>query len=83
MNTIDSIKQLAAKQFGADAQKIDANAPIQELGADSLGYLEFLFELEGHFDIVIDQEDTKQVKTLSDLGALVDRLVAAKPAPPA
>ena len=78
MSTLDRITELAARQFGGDARTIDTDAPIQQLGADSLGYLEFLFELEEHFDVTIEQDAAKQVRTLRDLGALVDRVVAAK-----
>ena len=74
MNTLDTVIHLAAQQFGGDQAKIDPDAPIQQLGADSLGYLEFLFELEGQFNITIEQDDAKQLATLRDLGALIDRL---------
>ena len=77
MNTLDTVINLAAQQFGGDPATIDPDAPIQQLGADSLGYLEFLFELEGHFNITIEQDDAKQLKTLRDLGALIDRLIDA------
>lgn len=77
MNTLDTVINLAAQQFGGDPAQIDPDAPIQQLGADSLGYLEYLFELEGHFNITIEQDDAKQLKTLRDLGALIDRLVEA------
>ena len=83
MTTLDAICELAATTFGGDASQLDPDAPIQQLGADSLGYLEFLFELEGRFDVVIDQEDAKHVKTIRELGALIDRLMAAASPPPA
>ena len=74
VNTLDTVLHLAAQQFGGDQDKIDPDAPIQQLGADSLGYLEFLFELEGHFNIVIEQDAAKDLRTLRDLSVLVDRL---------
>jgi acyl carrier protein len=77
VNTLDTVIDLAVQQFGGDPAKIDPDAPIQQLGADSLGYLEFLFELEGHFNITIEQDDAKQLKSLRDLGTLIDRLVEA------
>jgi acyl carrier protein len=80
MTTVETISALAGEQFGIDAQQIDADAPIQQLGADSLGYLEFLFELEERFQVSIDQEAVKQVQTLRELGALIDRLLAESPA---
>jgi acyl carrier protein len=80
METLNEIKELAAKQFGSDANAIDENAPVDRLGIDSLGFLEFLFELEDHFDISIPQETVTNVRTLNDLAAVIDSLVAEKPA---
>jgi acyl carrier protein len=74
VDTLDAIGALAAKQFGVDPSRIDVDAPIQQLGVDSLGFLEFLFELEEHFDISIEQDDAKEVRTIRDLAALIDRL---------
>ena len=42
MDTLARIKELAAKQFGGDPQAIDENAPVDQLGIDSLGFLEHL-----------------------------------------
>ena len=80
MNTLETVIQLAAQQFGGSTD-IDPDAPIQQLGADSLGYLEFLFELEGQFNITIEQDDAKKIATLRDLGALIDRLREAGVSP--
>jgi hypothetical protein len=46
MDTLPTIKELAAKQFGGDPDAIDPDAPVDQLGIDSLGFLELLFELE-------------------------------------
>ena len=52
--TVERIKAMAATHFGVDPAGIDVDQPIATLGADSLGYLEFLFELEDAFSIVIE-----------------------------
>lgn len=80
-DTLQDICNLAAENFGGDPAALDPDAPIQQLGADSLGYLEFLFELEGHFEITIEQETVAKVKTLRELAALVDQLKAARTGP--
>ena len=80
MNTLDSIKQLAAKQFGREPDSIDENVPIDQLGIDSLGFLEFLFELEDHFGISIPQESVVGVRSLKELVVVIDTLIASKPA---
>lgn len=81
MDTLFIIKELAGKQFGGDSESIDADIPVDQLGIDSLGFLEFLFELEDHFGFPIPQKDVAGVRTLRELAALIDSLNAAvKPA---
>ena len=82
MNTLSQIKELAATQFGGEPDAIDADAPVDQLGIDSLGFLEFLFELEDKFGMPIPQESVVNVKTLRELASVIDELVAAKPATP-
>lgn len=77
MDTLARIKELAAKQFGGEPAAIDENAPVDQLGIDSLGFLEFLFELEDKFGISIPQESVAQVKTLAELATAIDGVIAA------
>jgi acyl carrier protein len=80
MDTLKTIKDLAAQQFGGEADAIDENAPVDQLGIDSLGFLEFMFELEDKLGISIPQESVANVKTLRELATAIDELIAAKPA---
>ena len=85
MDTLDTIRQLAATQFGREADTIDVNAQVDTLGIDSLGFMEFLFEVEDKVGVAIPQEAIAQVRTLRELAAVVDRLkseqAAGAPAP--
>ena len=82
MNSLPVIRNLAAKQFGSDAETIDVDAPIDQLGIDSLGFLEFLFELEDLVGFPIPQKEVEGVKTLRELATLIDG-IADRPAPAA
>ena len=82
MNTLSTIKELAATQFGGEPDAIDENAPVDQLGIDSLGFLEFLFELEDKLGISIPPESVNGVKTLAELATAVDTLITAKAATP-
>jgi acyl carrier protein len=77
MTTLNQITELASKQFGRDAAEIDVDASFDKLGADSLGMLEFLFELEDHFGIAIPQEDAVKATSIRSLATLIDQLRAA------
>ena len=80
MNSLLTIKELAAKQFGGDAESVDADVPIDQLGIDSLGFIEFLFELEDLVAFPIPQQAVTGVKTLRELATVIDGLeAAAKP----
>jgi acyl carrier protein len=83
MDTLATIKELAAKQFGGEPESIDENAPVDQLGIDSLGFLEFLFELEDKFAFPIPQESVAKVRTLRELATAIDGLIAANAANPA
>ena len=74
MEILSELKELAAKQFGGDAASIDADAAIDTLGLDSLGFLEFLFEVEDHLGVSIPQDQVAGVKTLRQLAELVERV---------
>jgi acyl carrier protein len=78
LDTLQSIKELAAKQFGGDVDAIDVNTPVDQLGIDSLGFLEFLFELEDKLGVSIPQESVANVRTLRELAEAVDQLAAVK-----
>ena len=82
MSTLSTIKELAATQFGGKPDDIDENAPVDQLGIDSLGFLEFLFELEDKLGVSIPPESVNGVKTLAELAAAVDTLITAKAATP-
>jgi acyl carrier protein len=80
MSSLARIKALAAKQFGGEPEAIDEDAPVDQLGIDSLGFLEFMFELEDAFGFPIPQESVQHVRTLRQLASAIDELIATKTA---
>jgi acyl carrier protein len=78
MDTLTRIKELAATQFGGSTDAIDVDAPVNQLGIDSLGFLEFLFELEDKFGFPIPQEAVANVKTLRELATAIDGLSVSR-----
>lgn len=82
MDTIERITALAASEFGGDPATMDPDAPVETLGADSLGFLEFLFRLEDDFGVAIPQDEAVKIRTLRALAAFIDGLVEAQGAQP-
>lgn len=80
MDTRQTLANLAIQEFHCDPEKISEDAPIKDLGIDSLGLLEFIFRIEEVFAIRISNEDAEKLTTLSDIANLVDRLRALETA---
>jgi acyl carrier protein len=49
---------------------------VTELQLDSFQVMEFMLEVEDHFDIVIDLESLSDIQTITDLASFV---IAAQP----
>jgi acyl carrier protein len=81
VDTLNTIRSLAAAQFGGDADAIDVDIPVDQLGIDSLGLLEFLFELEDDFAVSIPPQSMPDVPTLREVAATVDVMLAARTQP--
>ena len=77
MDTLGRIRQLAAKEFSINPDGLDANAPLDTLGIDSLSFIEFMFKVEDEFGVSVSDEELKTIKTLSDLERHVAAALAA------
>ena len=67
METLARIKALAAKEFSIDPDTLDPSASLDQLGIDSLSFIEFMFKVEEEFEVQVSDEDLKGIKTLADL----------------
>jgi acyl carrier protein len=77
MDTLARIRALAAKEFAIDAGGLDPGAPLDTLGIDSLGFLEFMFKVEEEFGVSVSDEKLKSIKTLADLERHVQAALSA------
>jgi acyl carrier protein len=77
MDTLARIKELAAKEFSIDPNRLDPAAPLDKLGIDSLSFIEFMFKVEEEFGISVSDEDLRGIKTLADLEHHVAAALAA------
>ena len=69
----DKIKEIIAKQLGADADAITPETNIMEdLGADSLDVVEMLMAIEETCGVAVPDEEIPNLKTVSDIVAYVE-----------
>ena len=56
-------------------EKVTIDASFQELGIDSMDGINILFALENEFDITIPDEQAKQIRSIREMVAGVEKLV--------
>jgi acyl carrier protein len=74
----DRVLRVIATTRRVPLDTIRPDSTFEELGIDSLDRLNILFELEGEFDIEIDDEQAKQVTSLQQMIEGITKLVDAK-----
>ena len=54
---------------------VTADSSLQSQGLDSLKVISLVFKIEDHFDIVLDESDADDLRTVGDLAAMVVRRI--------
>ena len=67
-----------AKMQKTTPDKVSVDSTFEELGVDSLNGLELLWELEEELDIVIPDNDAREITRVSDVIAVVEPLLTKK-----
>jgi acyl carrier protein len=76
-NTIDRLRLLLVKDYKLDPGVLVPDAPLDELGIDSLGVAELMFNIEDEFKIAIPGEPVA-LKTVGDVVRYIDGLIATQ-----
>ena len=63
----------------AEGLELNADSPLQNQGLDSLKVMSLVFKIEEHYDVVLDEEDADDLRTVADLAALVLRCIEQQP----
>lgn len=77
MSTLATVQEMLAAEFELKPEQVTPEAKLADLGVDSLATLEFLFKLEDHFKLDLNNDPTP-VETVADIASEVDRLLAKK-----
>jgi acyl carrier protein len=77
MTTLERLRAILIRDYKLDASRLTPDAPLEDLGIDSLGVAELLFNVEDEFKISLPPEPV-QLPTLADVVRYIDALVAAQ-----
>ena len=65
---------LLRKTLDADAALSPDTNLVGDLGLESIQVIEYLCEVEDHFDLAIDEATLADVQTIADLAAVIKKL---------
>lgn len=71
--TIGLLQRLLSDELGLPTQRLQPETRLEDLGVDSLTFLEMTFALEKELGIRFP-EDAATIRTVGDVVAIVDRL---------
>ena len=68
MALIDDIKEVVVEQLSVDAAEVKEDSKfIEDLGADSLDFVELVMALEEKFDIEIPDEEAEKILNVQNV----------------
>ena len=69
------IREVAAIHLADVATMEPSDRLVEDLDLDSLELLTLSFEIENHFDIILEPDDESAIVTVADLVDTIDRLL--------
>jgi len=76
MTTYDKLKQIIVEQLGVKPEDVAPEKRFEaDLGADSLDAIELAIAAEEEFDLIIDDADAENVRTVAEAVTFVYRLM--------
>ena len=78
MTTFEKVKDSIVNSLQCEEAIVTQDASITaDLGADSLDIMDLIIEIEDSFGIKIEDGKTSTIKTVGDIVALIDEVMAA------
>ncbi len=74
--SLETVRSIALSTLDLPPRQLNETTTLQDAGVDSLAMLDLIFALEGHFGIKFGPMDIANLRSLTDLAACVDRLIA-------
>lgn len=76
-HTYEKLSTILVQEYKLSADQLSLDAPLKDLGIDSLGLVELLWTIEDAFDIKLPS-DPVGLATLGDVVNYVDELIASQ-----
>jgi acyl carrier protein len=74
----ERVQKVMAKHLRKPVEEVPLDATFEQLGMDSLDGVNLLFEIEDEFDISIDDQEAKAIKSIPEMVNGVEVLLKRK-----
>lgn len=72
--TYSKVVSMLSEQLNVDSNRISLESDVvKDLGADSLDVVQMLMTLEDDFGITVSEDEASNLRTVSDIVALIDK----------
>ena len=78
MTTLERLEKILEERYHVPPDRVTLDAPIDELGLDSLGMTELLFFIEEEFEITLPYEPVS-MRTVGEAVRYIDEVLATRP----
>ncbi|KAF1084375.1 Acyl carrier protein [Sporotomaculum syntrophicum] len=73
MEIFEQVKAILVEQFFRDEDAINMDASfVDDLGVESLDFVELLLALEDEFDLIISDEEAEKIHTVGDVVMFIE-----------
>ncbi len=73
MEIFDKVKAILVEQFFREEAEIKSEASfVNDLGVESLDFVELMLALEEEFDLVISDDDAEKIRTVGDVVKFIE-----------
>lgn len=73
MKVFDKVKEYVLQQLPVEESKITADARlVEDLGADSANLMMLIMDLEGEFNMTVEDEMLGSIKTIGDIVGYIE-----------
>jgi acyl carrier protein len=76
-DTLEKLCTILERDYALSPDVLTPNAPLEELGIDSLGVAELLFNIEDEFSVILPPESAN-LTTLGDVVAYIEALIQSQ-----
>jgi acyl carrier protein len=75
MSTLELLQDILIREYSLARAQLAPEAKLADLGVDSLGLIELMFQIEDQFHISLPEDKPPALVTIGDVETYIDNLV--------